>query len=72
MFDVLDGHPQRLDLADSLAAGLGAGQPRPELSESLVAILHSRPLSLTGRPLVLLSLHGVLKLFNSSLALSSS
>ena len=70
MFDVLDGHPQSLDLAHPFPTGLGAGQPRPELGKPLVAVLHPGPLPLAGRPLVLLPLHGILKPFNPSLGLS--
>ena len=71
MLDVLDGHPESLDLTDPLPTGLGAGQSRPELSKSLVAILHPRTLSLAGSPLVFLPLDGILKLFNFGLSPSS-
>ena len=61
MLDVLDGRPQGLNLAHPLAGGLGGGQPGPQLGEYLVAVLHPRPLPLTGRPPVLLSLARVLE-----------
>ena len=56
MLDILDGHPESLDLTDPLAGGLGTGEPGPQLGEDLVAVLHPGPLPLAGRPLVLLPL----------------
>ena len=38
VFDVLDRHPQRLDLGESLAGSSGQGKTLPQLSKNFVAI----------------------------------
>ena len=61
VLDILDGHPERLDLGHPLAGRLDQGQPGAQLSEGLVGVLHPRPLPVAGRLLVLLSLLHILK-----------
>ena len=61
VLDVLDRHPQGLNLGESLAGRSGQGKTLPQLSEDFVAILHPCTLPFARRAFILLSLSRIVK-----------